>query len=102
MDRSLICAFVTRGLEPIAATEIIENVRHTGAPQVRTKAVLVTTGDLRGLRRLRTIDDVAVVAAHSAAVETLPELIALTTDADLEQIIGDALGWERRLAERGN
>lgn len=88
MDEPLICAFATRGLEAVAAAEITEKVRHTGVPEVRTKAVLVTSGDKRGLRRLRTVDDVAVVAAHSPDVETLANLIALATEAaDLRQTV---------------
>ena len=62
---STICAFVTRGLEDIAAAEISETSAVVGGIETRPKVVLTQVSDVRGLQRLRTVDDVAVVSTSS-------------------------------------
>jgi tRNA (guanine6-N2)-methyltransferase len=91
-----VCAFVTRGLEDIAAAEIGETVAITGGLETRTKIVLTRASDLRGFRRLRTVDDVAVVSASSPAVRDMHDLLSLVTgQADLEKTIEQALRTDR-------
>jgi tRNA (guanine6-N2)-methyltransferase len=95
VETSTVCAFVTRGLEDIAAAEIGESVG-AGGIETRPKLVLMQTSDARGLRRLRTVDDVAVVSASSPSVDDLQALLSLVTEeADLEKPIEQAQRTDR-------
>jgi len=86
-----VCAFVTRGLEDIAAAEIGEMSAAGGGIETRTKVVLTQAADVGGFRRLRTVDDVAVVSASSPSVESLESLLLLVGEqADLEKTIEQA------------
>jgi tRNA (guanine6-N2)-methyltransferase len=90
VETSAVCAFVTRGLEDIAAAEIGETLAAAGGIEIRPKVVLTQASDVRGFRRLRTADDVAVVSA-SSPVHDLQELLSLVTEqADLEKTIEQA------------
>jgi len=73
----IFCAFVTRGLEDIAAAEIAESTNAAGGLETRPKLVMAHTADAHGFRDLRTVDDVAVVSAHSPSVDNLQDLISL-------------------------
>jgi 23S rRNA G2445 N2-methylase RlmL len=90
-----VAAFVTRGLEPVAAGEI-RGARPVAAADVaeRTKAVLFsTTASLARLRRLRTVDDVCVVAFTDAAATDLgafTERVAAVDFAALTETAGRA------------
>ena len=96
METSDICAFVTRGLEDIAAAEIDATPVATGDVETRPKVVLTQATDVRGLRHLRTVDDVAVVSASSSTVRDLQALRTLVTEqADLEKTIGQALRTDK-------
>jgi tRNA (guanine6-N2)-methyltransferase len=96
METSAVCAFVTRGLEDIAAAEIGETSAAAGGLEIRPKAVLTQASDVRGLRRLRTVDDVAVISASSPAVHDMQDLLSLVTkQADLEKTIDEALRTDR-------
>jgi len=91
-----VCAFVTRGLEDIAAAEIGEMSAAAGGIETRPKLVLLQASDVRGLRRLRTVDDVAVVSAFSPSVDGLPALLSLVTEqADIEKTIEQAQRADR-------
>jgi tRNA (guanine6-N2)-methyltransferase len=91
VETSTVCAFVTRGLEDIAAAEIGETLAAAGGIEIRPKVVLTQASDVRGLRRLRTVDDVAVVSASSPSVHDLQDLLSLVTEqADLEKTIEQA------------
>jgi tRNA (guanine6-N2)-methyltransferase len=93
---STVCAFVTRGLEDIAAAEIGEMSVIAGGIETRPKVVLTQVSDVRGLRRLRTVDDVAVVSASSPSVHDLQALLSLVIEqADLEKTIEQALRTDR-------
>lgn len=95
MEASIVCAFVTRGLEDIAATEIGETSAADGL-EIRPKAVLTRVFDVCGFRRLRTVDDAAVVSASSPSVYDMQDLLSLVTDqADLERTIEQALRADR-------
>jgi tRNA (guanine6-N2)-methyltransferase len=96
METSAVCAFVTRGLEDIAAAEIGETSAAAGSLEIRPKAVLTQASDVRGFRRLRTVDDVAVVSASSPAVLDMQDLLSLVAkQADLEKTIEQALRTDR-------
>jgi tRNA (guanine6-N2)-methyltransferase len=96
VNTSAVCAFVTRGLEDIAAAEIGETSVIAGGIEARPKVVLTQVSDVRGLRRLRTVDDVAVVGASSPSVTDLPTLLSLVAEqADLEKTIEQALRTDR-------
>ncbi len=87
---------MTRGLEDIATTEIGETPTATGCIETRPKVVLTETSDVRGLRRLRTVDDVAVVSASSPSVDDLQALLSLVTEeTDLEKTIEQAQRTDR-------
>jgi tRNA (guanine6-N2)-methyltransferase len=88
-------AFVTRGLEDIAAGEI-GSVKALRALEVRSKVVLAQAADPRAFRHLRTVDDVAVVSARSDGVAGLDNLTSLVADgADLEESIEIAKRTDR-------
>jgi 23S rRNA G2445 N2-methylase RlmL len=96
VETSTVCAFVTRGLEDIAAAEIGETSAAAGGLETRPKAVLTQASDVRGFRRLRTVDDVAVVSASSPSVHGMQDLLSLVTEqADLEKTIEQALRTDR-------
>lgn len=96
VETSAVCAFVTRGLEDIAAVEIGETSVVAGGIETRPKVVLAQVSDVRGLRRLRTVDDVAVVSASSPSVHDLQTLLSLVAkQADLEITIKRALRTDR-------
>jgi tRNA (guanine6-N2)-methyltransferase len=96
VETSAVCAFVTRGLEDIAAAEIGETSAAAGSIETRSKLALMQTSDVRRLRRLRTVDDVAVVSASSPSVEDLQALLSLVTEqADLEKAIEQAQRTDR-------
>ena len=87
---------MTRGLEDIAAAEIAETSVIAGGIEARPKVVLTQVSDVRGLRRLRTVDDVAVVGASSPSVNDLQTLLSLVAEqADLEKTIEQALRTDR-------
>ena len=87
---------MTRGLEDIATAEIGETPAATGGIETRPKVVLTQTSDVRGLRWLRTVDDVAVVSASSPSVDDLQALLSLVTEeADLEKTIEQAQRTDR-------
>jgi tRNA (guanine6-N2)-methyltransferase len=91
VETATVCAFVTRGLEDIAAAEIGETLAAAGGIKIRPKVVLTQASDVRGFRRLRTADDVAVVSASSPSVHDLQELLSLVTEqADLEKTVEQA------------
>ena len=93
---SAVCAFVTRGLEDIAAAEIAETPIAVGGIETRPKIVLTQVSDVRGLRRLRIADDVAVVSASSPSVHDLRALLTLATEqADLTMTIEQARRADR-------
>ncbi len=96
VETSTVCAFVTRGLEDIAAAEIGVTPGATGGIETRPKVVLTQTSNVRGLRRLRTVDDVAVVSATSPSVDDLQALLSLVTEkTDLEKTIEQAQRTDR-------
>ena len=96
VETSAVCAFVTRGLEDIAAAEIGETPAAAGGIETRAKLVLFRTSDVRRLRRLRTVDDVAVVSASSPSVDDLQALLSLVAEqADLEETIKQAQRTDR-------
>lgn len=96
VEASTVCAFVTRGLEDIAAAEIGETSAAADGLEIRPKAVLTRARDVRGFRRLRTVDDVAVVSASSPRVSDMQDLLSLVTEqADLEKTIEQALRADR-------
>jgi len=67
-----------------------------GGIETRPKLVLLQASDVRGLRRLRTVDDVAVVSAFSPSVDGLPALLSLVTEqADIEKTIEQAQRADR-------
>lgn len=91
-----VSAFVTRGLEDVAAAEIDDASLATGEVQTRPKVVLAQTSDVRGFLRLRTVDDVAVVSASSPKVAQMTDLVSLVTEhADLDQAIAAAQRTDR-------
>jgi tRNA (guanine6-N2)-methyltransferase len=96
VETSTVCAFVTRGLEDLAAAEIGETLAAVGGLEIRPKLVLMQTSNVRGLRRLRTVDDVAVVSASSPSVDDLQALLSLVTErAGLEKTIEQAQRTDR-------
>lgn len=96
VDTSAICAFVTRGLEDIAAAEVGQTLAAADAVEIRPKVVLTRACDVRGLRRLRTVDDVALVSVSSPHVNEMQDLLSLVADqADLERTIEQALRADR-------
>jgi tRNA (guanine6-N2)-methyltransferase len=91
-----VSAFVTLGLEDVAAAEISAAALATGELQTRPKMVLAQTSNLRGFLKLRTVDDVAVVSASSPEVAQMTDLVSLITErADLEQAIAEAQRTDR-------
>lgn len=96
VDTPAICVFVTRGLEDIAAAEVGQTLAAASALEIRPKVVLTRACDVRGFRRLRTVDDVALVSASSPAVNEMQDLLSLVTEqADLETTIEQALRADR-------
>ena len=73
-------SFVTRGLEDVAAVEIAAGSTAIETVETRTKLVLSRAANPKVFRRLRTVDDVAVVDASSPTVEDAAGLIALIAD----------------------
>jgi 23S rRNA G2445 N2-methylase RlmL len=78
MELATFAAFVTRGLEDVAAREIDGSSIPT--LEARPKVVLTQAADPRAFRELRVVDDVAVVSAQSSAVDDLPDLLSLVAD----------------------
>src|SRR5260370_15771016 len=67
-----------------------------GGIETRAKVGLTQASDVRGFRRLRTVDDVALVSASSPSVYDLQDLLSLATEqADLEKTIEQALRADR-------
>ena len=96
METSTVCAFVTRGLEDIAAAEIDEMAVAASGIETRPKIVLTQASDVRVLRRLRTADDVAVVSVFCPSVDGLQALLSLVAEqADLEKTIEQARRTDR-------
>ena len=87
----MFAAFVTRGLEDVAAAEMATVSTAVEIAEIRTKVVLGRATGPNAFRQLRTVDDVAVVSAQSAAVEDTPGLTALIADeGDLKDAIETA------------
>jgi tRNA (guanine6-N2)-methyltransferase len=81
-------AFVTRGLEDIAAAEMTASSNGIRPLETRPKVVMAEAADPRAFRHLRTLDDVAIVSAQSASVGDLEDLSSLVADSgDLERSI---------------
>lgn len=88
VDQLVLAAFTTRGLEDVAAAELAETLGHARDLEIRTKLVLFRSADVRRLRGLRTVDDIAVMGAHGPSVQTQHDLIALATEqADLAGVV---------------
>jgi len=91
-----VCAFVTRGLEDIAATEIGQTSAAADGIEIRPKVVLAQARDVRGFRRLRMVDDVAVVSASAPAIGDLQALLSLAAEqSDLKNTIEQAQRTDR-------
>lgn len=87
----MFAAFVTRGLEDIAAAEIKVSLGGVRILETRQKVVLAEAAGPQVFKNLRTVDDVAVVSALSSSVDGLEDLIALiASGADLNESIGIA------------
>jgi len=84
VEPPIFALFVTRGLEDIAAKEFTTRSRGGRVLETRPKVLLVKA-DIAALKRLRTVDDVAVVSAQSSSVERLDNLTDLVSRADLEK-----------------
>jgi len=80
MQLATFASFVTRGLEDVAAVEIAAGSTAIETVETRTKLVLSRAANPKVFRRLRTVDDVAVVDASSPTVEDAAGLIALIAD----------------------
>ena len=80
MQLATFAAFVTRGLEDVAVAEIAADSTAIDNVETRAKVVLCRAAVPKAFRHLRTVDDVAVVNAHSHAVENAPDLAALIAD----------------------
>lgn len=88
MEPSTFSAFVTRGLEDIAAAEITASSSAIRCLETRPKVVMAQAADSQAFRHLRTVDDVAIVSAQSSSVDDLQDLTSLIADgADLERSI---------------
>jgi tRNA (guanine6-N2)-methyltransferase len=88
MQFATFSAFVTRGLEDLAAAEIAAGATAIEIAEIRAKVVLGRATGPNAFRKVRTVDDVAVVNAHSTAVEDAPGLTALIADeGDLKDAI---------------
>jgi 23S rRNA G2445 N2-methylase RlmL len=75
-------------LEDVAAAEIAADATAIDVADTRTKVLLTRAADPKPFRRLRTVDDVAVVSAQSPALETMADLAALIADeGDLKNAI---------------
>jgi 23S rRNA G2445 N2-methylase RlmL len=92
MESARFAAFVTRGVEDVAAAEIAEcpAIDITGT---RARIVLSRAADPTAFRTLRTVDDVAAVAALAPAIDNAADLAALIGD---ESDLGNAIEVARR------
>lgn len=81
MEPAIFAAFVTRGLEDVAAAEITASSKALLTLDTRAKVVLVQAADPRAFSRLRTVDDVAIVSARCDSVDDLHDLSGLVADA---------------------
>jgi tRNA (guanine6-N2)-methyltransferase len=87
-EMATFAAFVTRGLEDIAAAEITASSNGIRPLETRPKVVMAHAEDPRAFSHLRTVDDIAIVSAQSASVEDLEDLSSLIADGgDLERSI---------------
>lgn len=88
MEQAAFAAFVTRGLEDIAAAEMTASSNGIHPLETRPKVVMAQAGSPRAFSHLRTVDDVAIVSARSASVGDLQDLSSLIADgAELERSI---------------
>ena len=88
MQDATFAAFVTRGLEDVAAAEIAAGSTSIDTVETRVKVVLCRAANPKAFRHLRTVDDVNVVGASSPSVEDAPGLTALIADGgDLRSAI---------------
>lgn len=91
MQLATFAAFATRGLEDVAVAEIAASSKAIEPIEARTKVVLCRGASPEAFRYLRTVDDVAAVAAHSPAIKDSLGLTALIADGgDLEGAIETA------------
>jgi 23S rRNA G2445 N2-methylase RlmL len=79
MRSATFAAFVTRGLEDVAAAEIADSTA-IDTVQTRAKIVLGRAANPAAFRLLRTVDDVAVVDTIAPAIEDAQSLAALLAD----------------------
>jgi tRNA (guanine6-N2)-methyltransferase len=86
MELATFAAFATRGLEDIAAAEIAAASSAMHTLETRPKVLMVQALERRAFSQLRTVDDVAVVSAHSSSVGNLQELSSLAAEGgDLQR-----------------
>lgn len=96
VDPLTFAAFVTRGIEDVAAQEIAADRRVGRLVETRTKVVLAESADTRPYASLRTVDDVAIVGARSETIEGLDDLVRLVADADLPTAVEHAGRTDRQ------
>lgn len=88
MELATFAAFVTRGLEDVAANEMRTDSALVDPVTTRAKVVLGKAANPRAFRNLRTVDDVAVVDAEYSLVENAADLTTLIGDTgDLRNAI---------------